>query len=748
MNEAVEIDITACDVTIGLMNGDTLKGELAHFSPLLRYLALIPFGKVNAKQVDIFDIVYVGFHRLGGGSSRPMKLAGMERLKVHTVTSECFDVLEPSNQFHPAGFYAMVDDTGQPFESMFFYHHGVRSKKKAQPLGEIITQAPVAPPEAVQQELAEQEVARKEKLGDILVEQKKISIRDVEASSEQRFRKRKRLGEMLIEAGLIKQEDLNKALKEQAQCRGKKLGETLVEMKIISEQDMMSCLAMKCQMAFVDLDECPVDPAAVGEIDAELIQKHQWLPIGVEGDNLLVAIPDPLAMDAFDAVHFQTRKYVIELLAAPSQLRRHIDHLLGSHEKADTCWTEQAGLAMEGKSEEGGENEVQMLKAAGAPPVVQLVNKIILGGLRKDASDIHLLPQAKRLLVAYRINGELREETSLEQWVQRRVIARVKIMCGMDISEHRLPQDGRLVVHHEKKTVEFRISCMPGSHGESLVLRVLNKENAVDVTSLGMREEDSKRLTLLTHKPFGLILVTGPTGSGKSTTLFAVLKALTELPLHIITVEDPIESDIAGTNQIQVHAKIGLTFARVLRNVLRHDPDVIMVGEMRDEETAKIGIESALTGHLMLSTLHTNTAVDTIVRLTDLDVPTYLLAPALLAVISQSLVKRLCEKCRKPVAKDDEVFTLLKDMGHAKPNKIFKAGVCDQCNQTGYTGRVMVYEFMDVSDELRQAIHDGLVGQELQAVAEKGGMIPKAKHALELAGLGIIGRDDLIRMLI
>jgi len=280
-------------------------------------------------------------------------------------------------------------------------------------------------------------------------------------------------------------------------------------------------------------------------------------------------------------------------------------------------------------------------------------------------------------------------------------------------------------------------------------MRVLDKEVAANMETLGVSQRDRMALNRMIRKPFGLILATGPTGSGKSTTLFALVQSIIDLPVHILTIEDPVESEIKGANQIQVNTKIGFTFASILRNVLRHDPDVIMVGEMRDPETTSIGIEAALTGHLMLSTLHTNSAVDTIIRLQDLGIPNYLLAPALQGIISQNLLKRLCDQCKKPIEdQDDEIYGILDAVGYKRPTSLYAPGKCDQCNQTGFSGRIMAYEFLEVTDAVRQAIHDGKIGTELQNVAESEGMVPKAKHALSLAESGVICRDDLFKLLI
>jgi len=314
----------------------------------------------------------------------------------------------------------------------------------------------------------------------------------------------------------------------------------------------------------------------------------------------------------------------------------------------------------------------------------------------------------------------------------------------MDISERRMPQDGRLILRDGKKTYEFRVSCIPNAYGESLVLRVLNKDMAVDLNMLGLHAHDIQHLSDMAHKPYGLILVTGPTGSGKSTTLFAVLKSLSDMPVHILTIEDPVESEIKDANQIQINNKIGLTFARVLRNVLRHDPDVIMIGEMRDEETASIGIEAALTGHLMLSSLHTNSAVDTIIRLNDLNIPNYLIAPSLLGVMSQSLLKKLCVICRQRVPENDPAFARVKSFGFGEASELYQAIGCSECSDTGYSGRVMAYELLVVNEDVRQAIHDGVTGRKLQNIAIESGMQPKAEAAFQLAVGGIIDYNDFI----
>ncbi|MFC1542796.1 GspE/PulE family protein [Pseudomonadota bacterium] len=734
------------DVTLALLNGDEEQGQLIRFSPPMRRLHL----QVESNRVEHFEIAevaYIGFERPKGTWPSMPALEGMEEMVVHAVTGKKYHVHVVETKAHEDGFYAFVDSEDSQFERLFFYNHGVRLLEHPKPLGQLLIDENVASSSDVQTALDTQRTLKAQPLGDFLVAQEKVEAADIEKALESQRKKPKKIGDILIEAGLLQEEDLKQALVEQSKNRSLKIGQILINMGFVTEEELVSSLAKKFSMPFVDLDEYTLNPLVVAEIDSDILVRFQVIPIASDEHTLTLAASDPMDIEGFDTIRFQTKKRITEVLATPSQIRQLLERELASEgdDGDGWLWIERVG----DEKEESTENEVQEVKAAEATPIVRLVNKLMINGIRKGASDIHVLPQAKKVLLLYRINGDLQLEMELEKWVQRRMISRIKLLAGMNITDHRVTQDGRLMVRHEGGVVEFRVSCIPNAYGESIVMRILNKEMAVDMEMLGVSETDRQALAVMVRKPFGLILATGPTGSGKSTTLFALLQSITDLPLHIITIEDPVESEIKGTNQIQVNTKVGLTFASVLRNVLRHDPDVIMVGEMRDEETTSIGIEAALTGHLMLSTLHTNSAVDTIIRLQDLGIPNYLLAPALRGIISQSLLKRLCEECRQPFDhEDDEVYQLLQDMGLERPKRLYQPGKCDSCNQTGFSGRVMAYEFLKVTDAVRQAIHDGKIGNELLEIAEKEGMISKAAHALSLAENGVVCRDDLVRMLI
>jgi len=791
------------NVTINLMHGETLTGHLLGFSPIMNKLHFFEAdgkGEGASRKLNVEEIVYIGFHHpFASPGEHPGKKEHMDELKVITVNQESFEVLASPVMTNAPGFFAVVQNNSLPFEHIFFYQHGIRYQEKPERLGDLLVDQELLDREDLQQALEMQSKSmphlgdvlkehgkvsdadieqaldiqhrQRMKMGDLLVNQELVTAEDVQdalqhqsensglpighilkekgkireddihSALEMQQRRKMRLGEILIEAGLITEEDVQFALAEQ-KVRGQRIGEILLSSQIISEDELLSALAKKFRLPTVDLDTYEINPLAGNEVGRDVVEKYGVLPIDTDEHSLTIALADPMGLEAYDGICFQTGKKVHEVMAKASQLKHHIEQFL-REEQADEALSCEF-LEQDSADEDEPVNEVEITQSAEDAPIVRLVNRIIRNGLRKQASDIHILPQARKITLAYRLNGQLLAENALDYSLRKQIAARIKILCGMDIAEQRLPQDGRLLLREGNKKYEFRVSCIPNSFGESIVMRVLNKDMAVELDVLGLRDDDVKQLATLARKPYGLVLVTGPTGSGKSTTLFAVLKSIAHLPAHILTIEDPVESEIPGANQIQVNHKIGMGFARILRNVLRHDPDIIMIGEMRDQETAQIGIEAALTGHLMLSTLHTNSAVDTIVRLNDLGIPNYLIAPALLGVISQNLLKKLCLECRAELDADDPAFTMIQDMGFTAPKQLYRAVGCEHCHQTGYAGRVVSYEFLVVNEKIRQAIHDGVKGQKMQQIATENGMIAKSDSALKMAADGIIDYNDFI----
>ncbi|RLL55654.1 hypothetical protein D8Y20_01765 [Mariprofundus sp. EBB-1] len=792
------------DVTINLMNGEMLEGHMLGFSPIMNTLHF--FDKAQAEEggsrkLDIEDIVYIGLHHADDVAvEHSNKSQHLDALKIITVNLDSFEIYASPAMSNTPGFFAVGRDDSFPYERMFFYHHGIRYQEKPERLGDLLIDQHSINSQELQNALEAQSQSmpslgdvlkglgkvedrdvdhaltlqnqQRMKLGDLLVDQELVTAGDVQEALDHQSanpevkqlghiliekgkiqdkhidkalaiqsRKKMRLGEILVEAGLITEDDVKFALDEQ-KVRGMRIGEVLLSSQVITEDELLTALAKKFRLPTVDLDTYEVNPVAGTEIGRDVVEKYQIMPINTDAHSLTIALADPMGLEAYDQITFKTGKKVHEVMVKSSQLKSAIAGLLAE----DLADEELSCEFLQGEDVDSDEpmNELEITQSAEDAPIVRLVNRIIRNGIRKKASDIHILPQAKKIILAYRLNGQLLSDSALDKGLCKQISARIKILCGMDIAEQRMPQDGRLQLRDGKHKYEFRVSCIPNTFGESLVLRVLNKEMAVELDVLGLREKDMHQLSIMARKPYGLVLVTGPTGSGKSTTLFALLKSISHLPAHILTIEDPVESEIDDANQIQVNSKIGMTFARILRNVLRHDPDIIMIGEMRDPETAEIGIEAALTGHLMFSTLHTNSAVDTIIRLNDLGIPNYLIAPALLGVISQNLLKKLCMECRAELDRDDPAFTMITDLGLDKPDHLYKAVGCEHCNQTGYAGRVMSYEFLVVNEKVRQAIHDGVKGQEMQRIASENGMLPKSQSALKLAADGVIDYNDFI----
>jgi len=792
------------DVSINLMSGETIEGHLLGFSPIMTKLHFFEKNKTDdtssSRKLAIEDIVYIGLHRSPGSLlDHQGKLEHMDELKVITVNQESFAILASPSMSNTPGFYAIGNNDSLPYERIFFYHHGIRYQEKPERLGDLLIDQEILDANDIQQALDIQSQSmphlgdvlkeqgkindadiehalniqnrQRMKMGDLLIDQElvtaedvhdalkeqsqstgrpighilkekgKVQDSDIDSALEMQQRRKMRLGEILIEAELITEDDIQFALAEQ-KVRGQRIGEILLNSHVITEDQLLTALARKFRLPTVDLDDYEINPISGKEIGRDIVEKYGILPIDSDKHSVTIALADPMGLEAYDGICFKTGKKVHEVMTKASQLRKHIEQFL-NEDQADE---ELSCEFLQQDNDDQGEplNELEITQSAEDAPIVSLVNRIIRNGLRKKASDIHILPQANKITLAYRLNGQLLAENALDYSLHKQIAARIKILCGMDIAEQRMPQDGRLLLREGKQKFEFRVSCIPNSFGESMVLRVLNKDMAVELDVLGLRDEDVKQLSALARKPYGLLLVTGPTGSGKSTTLFAILQSIAHLPAHILTIEDPVESEIPGSNQIQVNHKIGMTFARILRNVLRHDPDIIMIGEMRDPETAQIGIEAALTGHLMFSTLHTNSAVDTIIRLNDLGIPNYLIAPALLGVISQNLLKKLCTQCRAELDDDDQAFTMIKDLGFNVPKKLYRAVGCEHCNQTGYGGRVMSYEFLVVNEKIRQAIHDSVKGHKMQKIAVENGMQAKSESALKMAADGIIDYNDFI----
>lgn len=561
-------------------------------------------------------------------------------------------------------------------------------------------------------------------------------------------RKRKRLGDLLVDANVITAEQLQDALKKQREM-GLRLGETLIEMQFTDEQEIAEALHQQMGFPIAKIREAKLAQEIISLLPEGIVRRHNVVPFELDPENpniLRVAMADPLDILAIDDLSIVTNMQIEPMVATPSDVHFAIERYYGN---------EQAAKMAESYSKERREQQIAREKQqledndeVDNAPIVLLVNKIIEQAVNERASDIHIEALEDSVRVRFRIDGVLQEMMRYEKELLNAIVARIKIISGMNISEKRAPQDGRMTQRFNRVEYDIRVSSLPTVFGEKVVMRLASKSALTrDKSELGFPEEELRRFDKLIQNPHGIILVTGPTGSGKSTTLYTVLSELNSGEVNIITVEDPVEADVDGINQVQVNEKAGLTFASALRSILRQDPDIIMIGEIRDEETASIAVKAAITGHLVVSTLHTNSAASTITRLEDMGVEPYLIADSTVGIIAQRLVRRLCPKCKREHQLTDMDKTRLRLRGTATPI-IYEPGGkgCAFCNGTGYRGRIGVYEIMPVTPEIRQVISAGGGAEEIQKAALEEGMTTLRVGAAKLVLNGVTSISEVERI--
>jgi type IV pilus assembly protein PilB len=561
-----------------------------------------------------------------------------------------------------------------------------------------------------------------------------------------------KLGEMMVESGLISKEQLLSALKSQKSSGGK-LGENLVKVgAVLDEEEIASFVAKQMNLGRITLPDIDLEEETVKLIPQDLAMKYIVIAVSRTNKVLTVATSDPRNVYVLDAIKFITGCTVKPVVAPESQIRVCLEKFYqGAMQKEMADILGAVGDDMEIVRDANEDADAaNALAAVDDAPLVKLVNKLLMDAIRMRASDIHVEIYEKVMRVRYRVDGTLREISSLPFRLRHAIISRLKIMSSLDISERRLPQDGRIKIKTPQgKTVDLRVNTLPCIFGEKVVMRILDSGNLqLDLTKLGLQEKGLRDLQEAIDAPFGMILVTGPTGSGKSTTLYSAISTINDVGVNIMTAEDPVEYNLHGINQVQVHSEIGLTFASALRAFLRQDPDVIMVGEMRDLETAEIGVKAALTGHLVLSTLHTNDAPSTINRLIDMGIEPFLVASSCRLIIAQRLVRKICPDCKAPddeskspalqrlLRIDDEVFENL---------KLYKGRGCDTCSGSGFKGRQGVYEIMPISSAIKQLIIDRSSVEEIRHAAVGDGVLTLRSAALKLLEDGITTAQEVIR---
>ena len=571
---------------------------------------------------------------------------------------------------------------------------------------------------------------------------------------------RKKLGECLIQAGLITEEDLQSALTEHKRT-GERLGAVLVRLHLASERQIAKALAYQLGFPYLNLAETPPDPAVVTLIPKDIALKRSCVSIRLEKNLLTVAMADPLLFSLVQDLEFQTgyrikqvvatRADILESIASGYPDKALIKTAAGQLPAPRPRPDQPAGTDALALRQDEAPNEpvVGLKERSEAAPIIDLVDLVIKSAIKAGASDVHVEPMEKGVLIRHRLDGLLKEVMDLPKWVHEGLIARLKIMAGMDIAEKRLPQDGRLrITSDEGKDIDFRASTLRTLHGEKMVLRILDQHRGVPpLEELGFSSAAFSDLKSFLKFQHGMILVVGPTGSGKTTTLCSALMSLQSERTNIITIEDPIEYQLPGINQTQINEKIKLTFAGALRSILRQDPDVILVGEIRDQETARIAMQAAQTGHLVLSTLHTDDAPSAVTRLIDIGVEPFVIASATLGVVAQRLVRRLCGSCRRQYTPGSDTLRALNITDADAANISFYRPVgCDACHQTGYRGRIGIYEVMKISDRLRRMIAQRASEDAIREVANATGMLTLGDDALAKVKAGVTTAEELLRV--
>ncbi|MGE5371590.1 MAG: GspE/PulE family protein [Solirubrobacterales bacterium] len=523
-----------------------------------------------------------------------------------------------------------------------------------------------------------------------------------------------RLGDLLVKEGIITQEQLGKALESQKKS-GLRLGDALVKEGFITQRQLAGVLETQLGIRSIDLRVAPLDMEAAKRIPENLARRHIIIPVQITEGSLMVAMKDPLDRVAIQDVRLIAGMPVTPLLAIETDILQAIDRVFSQQRAADRA-AQDLTRAMPGTLEAAVSVEVE------SAPMVRLVNSIIENAVRSRASDIHIEPKQDIVRIRNRVDGVLHEVLTTESKVHSGLISRIKVMANMNIAEKRLPQDGKILVDVDNRRIDLRVASMPTTHGEKLVIRILDRASFfVGKQHLGFSEEDIKRFDRLVNRPWGIVLVTGPTGSGKTTTLYSMLAELDTVKNNVITLEDPVEYEMEGLSQTQVNVQAGLTFASGLRTILRQDPDIIMVGEIRDGETADIAVRSALTGHLVFSTLHTNDAPGAVARLMDMDIEPYLIASSLGGVVAQRLVRKICPDCRDTYEPDTRERQIL-GLGPEDKVLLSHGRGCTACHGTGYTGRLGVFEILEIDRDLRNLIDQRVPSDVLREAAIKKGM--------------------------
>jgi type IV pilus assembly protein PilB len=554
------------------------------------------------------------------------------------------------------------------------------------------------------------------------------------------------LDQLLLARGLLSEDQLQEAM-ETAQQRGRSLGRVLIELGFVTEAGLVAILAEQLGLEFIDLADATLDSSAIALVPEATARRHSCIPVRIEDDKLILAMADPANVVAVDDIRALTKRDVRTMVATKVDVQGAINRYYRLDSAAESL-AEEAAAAQDADQQ----SLEEAIGSAGAEdaPIIKLVNLLITQAVNDRASDIHIEPQERDVLVRYRVDGVLHEVMRPPKSVQAGMTSRLKIMADVNIAERRIPQDGRISLTVQGKQIDIRLATLPTVHGEKIVMRILDKSSVLlQLSDLGFLPSNYERFEESFVKPYGEILVTGPTGSGKSTTLYATLNILNKPDRNIITVEDPVEYRLPGVNQVQTHPKAGLTFASALRSILRADPDIVLIGEIRDRETAQISTEAALTGHLVLSTLHTNDAPSALTRLVEMGIEPYLVSSALDCILAQRLARKLCEKCKEPyLPTEEELHSSSFPLRSEEQPKLFQAVGCTACAGTGYKGRMALHEVMPVTEELEKLTVEGASSEVMKKVAIEQGMLTLREDGMEKVRMGQTSIQEILRVVV
>ncbi|HXE98591.1 MAG TPA: ATPase, T2SS/T4P/T4SS family [Dongiaceae bacterium] len=721
---------------IQLKTGDKIEGRLAR---AFRNNDLDVFidGEGRKLLFSLDEICYIRFLKPLAAITDDESVTVEE---VQTITGETFNVSVMTRWRFMKGFIGLLQGGAKPYSTIFFTHTGVRYRQDDRYTGQILLDNGSISNEKIEEALRTQEELRTRRMGEVLAETTDIPHIEIEqtlqaASGKPEIPPEVRVGDILVEAGLVTRDQVEVAFKNQQSGKKLKVGELLIRKGLITEEQLLSALATKFRLRFVDLANLIISEAALGAISEGLANRMQVFPISFDGRTLVVASSAPTDLTVGDGLRFATNCTIEMVVATSRQIAAAISkYYFNREEKIDTLLE-----AMKGEVETVSVEEEPEESPFVDPDseIISIVNRLLTDAHKRGASDIHFEPGSGKnpLIVRYRIDGECITAHKIAASYKSAIIARVKILATLDIAERRRPQSGKILLRYQQQMLEYRVETTPLTGGrEAAVLRLLTASDPLSLGDLGLMPHNLERFMALLDKPYGIILCVGPTGSGKTTTLHSALRHINTPERKIWTAEDPVEITQAGLCQVQINDRIGFTFADALRSFLRADPDVIMIGEVRDPETAKIAIEASLTGHLVFSTIHTNTATETAVRLIEMGMDPFNFADALIGILAQRLAKKLCNKCKRKVPAKrelyDELVACFEHIAGSRPDflpsyedaNLMERNGCDRCGGSGYQGRIAIHELMTATPAIKHAIRQSAGGEELRKLALAEGM--------------------------